>query len=200
MILILLIQQRRMSVLITGPQWVGPNYFAHFYVPQIYSILAQGTDIKFVLGDADGVDQLAQAYLAKHVTPKNVTVYIKHGKQARLVHPEFKVDDVAPSYPERDLRMAGVSSVFIAVLPQFGGGTTGALVPLMVPLMQNRVSGEQNANCAALSIVERIRQFSEPADKDLTAVVSALYEAWYAPDAALAVRVRAKMAEALKTC
>lgn len=178
-------------VLVAGPQWVGPNYFAHFYVPLLDAAIAAGE--RFVLGDADGVDQMAQAYLAARVDPQHVTVYVKHGKLPRLAHSAFNRDDQSTSYPNRDARMASICTRTIVVLPQFGGGTGGTLVPLLCHQLQAEKQDSVEACVTTLTVTTIIRKFSEPADVDLTNVVSALYELWYAPDREACARARAEL-------
>ena len=131
---------------ITGPQWVGANYFKRFYVPLIDDKL-NNSDVCFILGDADGVDSLAQQYLAARRAFDRVTVYIKNGKTAKLADPRFSVNDSAASYPARDALMAESCSSVIAVLPQFGNLTTGATLPIY-----KHHIGENAPNVATLTV------------------------------------------------
>ena len=198
---------------ITGPQWIGENYFQRFYAPEIDKALAD-PQLHFVLGDADGTDQLAQRYLAAHGAHDRTTVYVKHGKAPRLVDVRFKVNDSAASYPERDMLMAECASSIIAVLPQFGNLTTGASLPLyahnsganidadqvagshVAVLLDNRameispkirltaetvLAGALRDELLARHILQVLRTYSEPEDKELTRAVAFLYELWYAP-------------------
>ena len=121
--------KRLHKCLITGPQWVGQNYFNHFYRPRIEAALCD-PDLQFILGDADGVDTLAQQYLAQKNAHDRVTVYIRAGKTARLADKRFKVDATSTSFPARDMLMAESASKLIAVLPQFGNLVTGASLPI----------------------------------------------------------------------
>lgn len=114
---------------ITGPQWVGPNYCNTFYVPRIDAALDSDPNLELFLGDADGADQNSLKHLAARGAFDRVTVYVKKGKEARC-DKRFKVNATSTSFPARDILMAESATSIIAVLPQFGRLTTGANLPV----------------------------------------------------------------------
>jgi hypothetical protein len=170
--------------LITGPQNVGPIYFKRYYMPLIDSALTHCPPCRFVLGDANGVDQLAQAYLAEKGMPgTRVTIFIKHGKVVRIHNPAWSVDDSAETYPDRDIIMAREATHTIVCLPQFGGATTGALMPLLAVSANTRPDMWNHCqNCERIDfITEELRDSSEPfnsylhgAERDFDKMATAL--------------------------
>lgn len=126
-------------ILITGPQWVNRGYFERFYEPDIRKEVDAGSS--FILGAADGIDAFAQELLAE-LCPERVTVCNKGAKDGRK-SPRMALHNGFASYPDRDMHMAKECTNVICVLPQFGCGTTGALLPLL--LSRFGASGSVNA-------------------------------------------------------
>jgi hypothetical protein len=154
------------KILITGPQWLGRGYFEHYYRNAILRCIADGCI--FLVGAADGIDTFAQELLAERC-PERVIVCNKGTKDGRK-SPRMSLRNGFASYPERDLHMAKECQAIICTLPQFGGGTTGALYPLL----------RAQFGPTADSICASIREDSEKWDeKVLKEVIAPLYEKLY---------------------
>jgi hypothetical protein len=154
------------KILITGAQWVGPGFFEYYYRNAILRCVADGC--VFLVGAADGIDTFAQELLAERC-PERVIVCNKGTKDGRK-SPRMSLRNGFASYPERDLHMAKECQAIICTLPQFGGGTTGALYPLL----------RAQFGPAADSICASIREDSEKWDeKVLKEVIAPLYEKLY---------------------
>lgn len=91
---------------------------------------------------------------------------------------EFPVNSQAEKFPERDELMASAATQVIAVLPQFGGGPSGALIAVLVNDKQQLLKGPSRT---PHEILQLIRENSEPYDAKFAEVQATLYEAWYAP-------------------
>lgn len=80
---------------ISGHRDITENEFEYYYIPLINEALSENTNAKFIVGDCDGVDIMAQNYLVSIIddisritvycvgdTPKNINselIYIKNG-------------------------------------------------------------------------------------------------------------------------
>lgn len=154
------------KILIAGPQWLGLGYFEHYYRSAILRCAADGCI--FLVGAADGIDTFAQELLAE-LCPERVIVCNKGTKDGRKSQ-RMSLRNGFASYPERDLHMAKECQGIICTLPQFGGGTTGALYPLLCAQFGS----------AADSICASIREDSEKWDeKVLKELIAPLYEKLY---------------------
>jgi hypothetical protein len=161
-------------VLITGPQWVPQSYFDFHYRPRIVEALARGAT--FVVGAAAGVDAMAQRLLASEpamTTTTNVVVYDKGTKDGRLSE-NFVLRNGFLTYPERDAAMAKAATSVICVLPQMGGGVSGALAPALTVVYKN----EHDLRSPSAHL-EAVRRLSEPYDEAIVARVRAIYDEHY---------------------
>ena len=167
------------TILVTGPRSVGPNYFRTHYKPQLDQALGAYPDCRFVLGDADGVDRLAQQYLhGARIAADRVTVHVLSGQTARLECADWRVDTSATTYAERDMAMARVATRAIAVLPQYGGGTSGSAMPVIAVGLGKIVGGF--AVDAAPAVCTTLRAHAEPYDAAMAKFMAVFYEAFYA--------------------
>lgn len=150
---------------------MGPKYFEKHYKQQIINAVAAEPGCCFVLGDADGVDQLAQQCLSElNVTPPwRVKIFIKKGKTARVVNSTWPVDDSSENYPARDLLMAKQADSAIVCVPQYGGLTGGTLLPILEIL-------SKNSTLTAVELAQELRLCSEAYDPSTEKMMSVIYE------------------------
>ena len=166
--------------LITGPRFVGPNYFNKHYAPLIDDALCENPLCRFVLGDAPGVDRLAQQYLASSdVSADRVTVHVLRGKTPHLERPGWGVVATALDWTERDADMARIATDTIAVLPQYGGGTSGAVFTVLLARLGLSSGGYLDGS--AVDAHDVLRQHAEPYDEPVAKFMALLYEHLYAP-------------------
>ena len=98
---------------ISGHRDITENEFEYYYIPLINEALSENPNAKFIVGDCDGVDIMAQNYLVSIIddisritvycvgdTPKNINselIYIKNGfnnereKDTAMTNASFKV-------------------------------------------------------------------------------------------------------------
>ena len=166
-------QQSPKNVLfVSGAQWVPVEYFNIYYRPILLRCIAD--DYHFIVGAADGVDQFTQELLVKHIAGKEsrtsrVTVFNKKNKDGRLTL-DFMLSNGYASYPERDLAAAQQATELLCILPQFGGGQSGVMIPLLESM---------DEPLTASNVLEKIRQNSEPFNAELVRKVSAVYQEFY---------------------
>jgi hypothetical protein len=97
---------------ISGHRDITENEFEYYYIPLINEALSENPNAKFIVGDCDGVDIMAQNYLVSIIddisritvycvgdTPKNINselIYIKNGfndereKDTAMTNSSFK--------------------------------------------------------------------------------------------------------------
>lgn len=141
----------RLMVMITGPQWVTEGFFEAHYEGAIRKAADAGC--WFMVGAAEGVDAFAQELLAE-LCPERVIVCNKGTKDGRK-SPLMCLRNGFASYPERDKHMANECTRAICTLPQYGGGTSGALYAIL----RAQFGSEAEEICSF------IRKASEPWDE-----------------------------------
>lgn len=111
---------------ISGHRDLTENEFEYYYIPLIQEAISENPNAKFVIGDCDGCDIIAQNYLVKIINDiANITVYCI-GDTPRNINPEIIyikngfVDD-----REKDVAMTNASFKDIALVrnPKIWSGT-----------------------------------------------------------------------------
>lgn len=92
-----------MKYFISGHRDLTVEEFNSLYVPVILDILQDDPTCEFVVGDYQGVDSMAQGYLASLVD--KVTVYHMFDRPRNLINPNFKTIGGFTSDEERDAAM-----------------------------------------------------------------------------------------------
>jgi len=95
---------------VSGHLSVTETEFLAHYAAQIDTAIAAGDS--FVVGDANGVDKLAQEYLASRISKDRVTVY--HAYQAPRHNQDFYTVGGFPSQNAKDKAMTEASDYDIA--------------------------------------------------------------------------------------
>lgn len=159
--------------LITGPQWIPQAYFDCHYRPIILQKIQEGSN--FILGAAEGVDFFAQLLLSNEISENQhadrVTICNKGQKDGRMSQ-KFNLLNGFEKYPDRDHYMSKQADEVICIVPQYGGGTTGVLIPLLC-------FGGKMSFGEAKNVLEIIRKHSEPYSKELESQVSEVYKNRY---------------------
>lgn len=101
-----------MKYFISGHRDLTVEEFNSLYVPVILDILKEDPTCEFVVGDYQGVDSMAQEYLASMVD--KVTVYHMFDSPRNLINPNFKTIGGFTSDEERDAAMTKDSDRDIA--------------------------------------------------------------------------------------
>ncbi len=160
------------TVFISGAQWVPVEFFDIYYRPALLAYIADG--YRFNVGGAKGVDTFAQQLLAEQIVDaaeraRRVTVFDKGTHDGRFT-PDFTLVNGCLSYPSRDLLASSTATKLLCVLPQFGGGQSGVMVPLLAAM---------NTPMTPESILTEIREHSESYQQELIDQVTAIYKAYY---------------------
>jgi len=172
-------QKKKINVThcISGPQWVPQSFFDLRYVPLLDAALLDEHALFFVGDAAKGVDAYAQQFfIAKNIEHK-LTVVLKKGAVPTKRAQNFKIIELGKDYPERDILMARLATAPrpIVVLPQFGGGTGGAIVPILAKFAQSlELDGCVLPADFARTLAGLLRNHSEPPDPELESVMSQL--------------------------
>jgi len=98
---------------ISGHLDLSPELFIKHYLNQLHEAINSGG--KFIMGDAKGVDLMAQEYLLEQsVGFDRITVYHMHNKPRNLVSSEIQTRGGFESDEERDKQMTLDSDLDIA--------------------------------------------------------------------------------------
>lgn len=112
-----------MVYFISGHRNVSQEFFDEYYVKALEEVMECDKDFSFVVGDCDGVDTMAQAWLRDNVEHKRVTVYHMFDSPRSLLG-SFKTMGGFKSDVERDSTMTRDSDIDVAfILP--GRWTSG---------------------------------------------------------------------------
>jgi hypothetical protein len=102
------------TAFISGHRNTTDEEFAAFYVPLLQEGIASGTITHFVIGDYEGVDAMAQRYLAEHLPHVPVTVFHMFTAPRNLASHSFRSLGGFTTDEERDAAMTQASSHDIA--------------------------------------------------------------------------------------
>lgn len=90
--------------------------FNKYYIPALNYIFLTERIPTFVLADCEGIDRMAQDYLAERKAKCVVTVYHMHDKPEYLASDLFKTKGGYNSHTERDSAMTRASTMDIAFI------------------------------------------------------------------------------------
>lgn len=105
-----------MVYFISGHRDATIEEFNKYYVPVLNYIFLTERVPTFVVADCEGIDRMAQDYLAKREAKCMVTVYHMHDKPEYLASDLFKTKGGYNSHIERDSVMTRVSTTDIAFI------------------------------------------------------------------------------------
>ena len=112
--------EQEMTYFISGHRDITRAEFEEFYVPAILSKITRNPDsVRFVIGDYEGVDTMAQDFLAwEHInacySPYTVTVFHMGNEPMHCASPSFGWVGGYPDDESRDAAMTMVSDADIA--------------------------------------------------------------------------------------
>lgn len=112
-----------MVYFISGHRNIDQEFFDRYYKPLLEAVLQNDPFPKFVVGDCEGVDTMAQDWLEKNVTKDIVTVYHMYDSPRHNAGP-FKTVGGFKSDIERDEAMTRNSDIDIAYIMK-GRWTSG---------------------------------------------------------------------------
>lgn len=112
-----------MVYFISGHRNIDQEFFDRYYKPLLEAVLQNDPFPKFVVGDCEGVDTMAQDWLEKNVTKDIVTVYHMYNSPRHNAGP-FKTVGGFKSDIERDEAMTRNSDIDIAYIMK-GRWTSG---------------------------------------------------------------------------
>lgn len=112
-----------MVYFISGHRNINQEFFDRYYKPLLEAVLQNDPFPKFVVGDCEGVDTMAQDWLEKNVTKDIVTVYHMYDSPRHNAGP-FKTVGGFESDIERDEAMTRNSDIDIAYIMK-GRWTSG---------------------------------------------------------------------------
>ena len=112
-----------MVYFISGHRNIDQEFFDRYYKPLLEAVLQNDPFPKFVVGDCEGVDTMAQDWLEKNVTKDIVTVYHMYDFPRHNAGP-FKTVGGFKSDIERDEAMTRNSDIDIAYIMK-GRWTSG---------------------------------------------------------------------------
>lgn len=112
-----------MVYFISGHRNIDQEFFDKYYKPLLEAVLQNDPFPKFVVGDCEGVDTMAQDWLEKNVTKDIVTVYHMYDSPRHNAGP-FKTVGGFKSDIERDEAMTRNSDIDIAYIMK-GRWTSG---------------------------------------------------------------------------
>lgn len=112
-----------MVYFISGHRNIDQEFFDKYYRPLLEAVLQNDPFPKFVVGDCEGVDTMAQDWLEKNVTKDIVTVYHMYDSPRHNAGP-FKTVGGFKSDIERDEAMTRNSDIDIAYIMK-GRWTSG---------------------------------------------------------------------------
>ena len=121
---------------ISGHLDFSKDEFETHYVPKINEALASGAN--FVIGDARGVDTMAQEYLADKTTPGQVTIYHIYSSPRNCVSANYLKVGHYTNYTERDAAMTLASTHDIAYVR-----SVEEQKKLFGPKYRHRISGTE---------------------------------------------------------
>lgn len=103
-----------MIYFISGHRDITEKEFKEYYISKIDKVLKEDKDAKFVIGDYEGVDIMAQRYLVSSGYQDRITVYHMFTSPRNIASPDLKtsggyVDDI-----DRDSAMTRDSDFDIA--------------------------------------------------------------------------------------
>ena len=104
-----------MVYFISGHRNIDQEFFDRYYKPLLEAVLQNDPFPKFVVGDCEGVDTMAQDWLEKNVTKDIVTVYHMYDSP-RYNAGSFKTVGGFKSDVERDEAMTRNSDIDIAYI------------------------------------------------------------------------------------
>ncbi|MCL4267261.1 MAG: hypothetical protein KJ069_29050 [Anaerolineae bacterium] len=103
--------QSQQVAFVSGHRDLTPTEFYQHYQPQLGKAMAAGH--RFVVGDAQGADAMAQMYLVSRVSPERVIVYhARHRPRHR--YGSFAVQGGYADQSAKDAAMTAVSDYDIA--------------------------------------------------------------------------------------
>lgn len=112
-----------MVYFISGHRNIDQEFFDKYYKPLLEAVFQNDPFPKFVVGDCEGVDTMAQDWLEKNVTKDIVTVYHMYDSPRHNAGP-FKTVGGFKSDIERDEAMTRNSDIDIAYIMK-GRWTSG---------------------------------------------------------------------------
>ena len=112
-----------MVYFISGHRNIDQEFFDRYYKPLLEAVLQNDPFPKFVVGDCEGVDTMAQDWLEKNVTKDIVTVYHMYDSPRHNAGP-FKTVGGFKSDIERDEAMTRNSDIDVAYIMK-GRWTSG---------------------------------------------------------------------------
>lgn len=112
-----------MVYFISGHRNIDQEFFDKYYRPLLEAVFQNDPFPKFVVGDCEGVDTMAQDWLEKNVTKDIVTVYHMYDSPRHNAGP-FKTVGGFKSDIERDEAMTRNSDIDIAYIMK-GRWTSG---------------------------------------------------------------------------
>ena len=112
-----------MVYFISGHRNIDQEFFDRYYKPLLEAVLQNDPFPKFVVGDCEGVDTMAQDWLEKNVTKDIVTVYHMYDSPRHNAGP-FKTVGGFKSDVERDEAMTRNSDIDVAYIMK-GRWTSG---------------------------------------------------------------------------
>ena len=112
-----------MVYFISGHRNIDQEFFDRYYKPLLEAVLQNDPFPKFVVGDCEGVDTMAQDWLEKNVNKDIVTVYHMYDSPRHNAGP-FKTVGGFKSDVERDEAMTRNSDIDIAYIMK-GRWTSG---------------------------------------------------------------------------
>lgn len=111
---------------ISGHRDLTENEFEYYYIPLIQEALSENPNAKFVIGDFDGCDIMAQNYLVNIIDDiANITVYCV-GETPRNINPNIiYIKNGFANDREKDIAMTNASFKDIALVrnPKIWSGT-----------------------------------------------------------------------------
>lgn len=111
---------------ISGHRDLTENEFEYYYIPLIQEALSENINAKFVIGDFDGCDIMAQNYLVNIIDDiANITVYCV-GETPRNINPNIiYIKNGFANDREKDIAMTNASFKDIALVrnPKIWSGT-----------------------------------------------------------------------------
>ena len=111
---------------ISGHRDITEQEFEYYYIPLIQQVINDNPDAKFIMGDCEGCDIMAQNYLVTIVTDiSNITVYCP-GDAPRNINPEIiYIKNGFADDREKDIAMTNNSFEDIAMVrnPEVWSGT-----------------------------------------------------------------------------
>ena len=155
-------------VFISGPQWLPRGYYNAYYRARVNDAYKRGA--RFVVGAGKGIDACAQEHLAT-LDKADVTVHNTGSRDGRLSK-TFTLVNGHATFVDCDRAMTHAATEAVCVLPQYGGGQSGALIPALT-----RCGNVDDA--AAPRILTAIRRHSEPYSAEMMRDVRAVYEKHY---------------------